>query len=55
MKYGIAIYIGHFNAIIIQSRNLSLSMDPILYANRKSVSGYIRKHDEISIDASMRW
>lgn len=52
MKCGIAIRIVHFNTIIIQSRNLSISIGPILYANRKSILGYIRKHDETSIDAS---
>lgn len=47
-----AIYPFHFNTVIIQSRNLSISIAPILYANRKSILGYIRKHDETSIDAS---
>jgi len=39
--------------IVIQSTNVSVSIGPILYANRKSILDYMWKHDEISIDASI--
>jgi len=45
-------FVLRFNTVI-QSTNVSVSIDPILYANRKSILDYIRKHDEISINASI--